>query len=278
MTRPGGDIASLGIESNMKSGSFGITYPLLLRTDSSWILRGNVSWVDELQQTNAAGVDQILSHDRLTSLRIGLTYYGCPSGCIYFDSELSRGLDIASRSASEAVDIPLSRTSGTSQYHHFRVNSSYSFYVLSSYLMKIGLGGQYTDDALLNSEQSTVIGMDRISALTSGAISGDKIWFIRGELNRNFSLSNNFSITPYIYSAMGVAYLNRPTAVENKETAAKSAGVGLQINNFNDYFYFDKNITAKIEYSKTIATDKIEILSDVRLNKHHLMLMLNMAF
>ena len=120
--------------------------------------------------------------------------------------------------------------------------------------------------------------MDKISALTSGAISGDKIWFIRGELNRNFSLSNKFSITPYIYSAMGVAYLNRPTAVENKETAAKSAGVGLQINNFNDYFYFDKNITAKIEYSKTIATDKIEILSDVRLNKHHLMLMLNMAF
>ena len=71
---------------------------------------------------------------------------------------------------------------------------------------------------------------------------------------------------------MGVAYLNRPTAAENKETAAKSLGVGLQFNNFNDYFYFDKNITAKIEYSKTIATDKIEILSDVRLNKHHLML------
>ena len=278
MTRPGGDIASLGIESNMKSGSLGITYPLLLRTDSSWILRGNISWVDELQQTNAAGVDQVLSHDRLTSLRIGLSYYGCPSGCIYFDSELSRGLDIASRSASEAVDIPLSRTSGTSQFHHFRVNSYYSFYVLSSYLMKIGFGGQYTDDALLNSEQSTVIGMDRLSALTSGAISGDKIWYIRGEMNRNFSLSNNFSITPYIYSAMGVAYLNRPTAVENKETAAKSVGVGLQLNNFNDHFNFDKNITAKIEYSKTIATDKIEILSDVRLNKHHLMLMLNMAF
>ena len=144
--------------------------------------------------------------------------------------------------------------------------------------MKIGLGGQYTDDALLNSEQSTVIGMDKISALTSGAISGDKIWYIRGELNRNFSLSNNFSITPYIYSAMGVAYLNSLQPLENKETAAKSAGVGLQINNFNNYFSFDKNITAKIEYSKTIATDKIEILSDVRLNKHHLMLMLNMAF
>ena len=137
---------------------------------------------------------------------------------------------------------------------------------------------KFTDDALLNSEQSSIVGMDRISALTSGAISGDKIWFVRGELSRNLSVLKNISIKPYFYSAVGVAYLNRPTAAENKETAAKSLGVGLQFNNFNDYFYFDKNITAKIEYSKTIATDKIEILSDVRLNKHHLMLMLNMDF
>ena len=278
MTRPGGDIASLGIESNMKSGSLGLTYPLKLTADSSWTLRGNISWTDELQQTNTTGIDQVLSHDRLTSLRLGLSYYGCPRGCFYFDTEVSRGIDIASRSASEATDIPLSRTSGTSQYHHLRVDSSYSFYVLLNYLMKIGFGGQYTDDALLNSEQNSVVGMDRISALTSGAISGDKIWYVRTELSRNFLLLNKISITPYLYSAMGVAYLNRPTAAENKENAAKSVGVGLQLNNFNDYFYFDKDITAKVEYSKTIATDKIEILSDVRLNKHHLMLMLNMNF
>ena len=278
MTRPGGDITSLGIESNMKSGSLGLTYPLKLSANASWTVRGNLTWIDELQQTNTTGVDQVLSHDRLTSLRLGLSYFGCPRGCIYFDSELSRGIDVASRSASEATDTPLSRTSGTSQYHHLRVNSSYSFYILTNYLMKIGLGGQYTEDALLNSEQSTVIGMDRISSLTSGAISGDKIWYIRAEVNRNFLLLKNLSITPYMYSAMGVAYLNRPTAAENKETAAKSVGVGLQINNFNDYFYFDKNITAKVEYSKTIATDKIEVLSDVRLNKHHLMLVLNMDF
>ena len=100
---------------------------------------------------------------------------------------------------------------------------------------------------------------------------------VRGELTE-LSQCKNISINLTLYSAVGVAYLNRPTAAENKETAAKSLGVGLQLNNINDYFYFNKNITAKIEYSKTIATDKIEILSDVRLNKHHLMLMLNMDF
>ena len=279
MTRPGGDIASLGIESNMKSGSLGLTYPLRLRADSTWSLRGTINWIDEIQQTNASGVDTNISHDRLTSLRLGLTYFGCPRGCIYFDTELSRGLDIASRSASEATTgTPLSRTSGTSHYHHLRLNSSYSFYALMDYLIKIGFGGQYTNDGLLNSEQSTIIGMDKISALTSGAISGDKIWYIRGELSRNFSIFKNLTISPYLYSAMGVAYTNKPTAAESKENAAKSAGLGVNINNFNDYFYFDKNITAKVEYSKTIATDKIEILSDVRLNKHHLMLFLNMSF
>ena len=279
MTRPGGDIASLGIESNMKSGSLGLTYPLRLRADSTWSLRGTINWTDEIQQTNASGIDTDISHDRLTSLRLGLTYFGCPRGCLYFDTELSRGLDIASRSASEATTgTPLSRTSGTSHYHHLRLNSSYSFYALTDYLIKIGFGGQYTDDGLLNSEQSTIIGMDKISALTSGAISGDKIWYIRGELSRNFSIFKNLTISPYLYSAMGVAYTNKPTAAESKENAAKSAGLGVNINNFNDYFYFDKNITAKVEYSKTIATDKIEILSDVRLNKHHLMLFLNMSF
>ena len=279
MTRPGGDIASLGIESNMKSGSLGLTYPLRLRADSTWSLRGTINWIDEIQQTNASGIDTDISHDRLTSLRLGLTYFGCSRGCIYFDTELSRGLDIASRSASEATTgTALSRTSGTSHYHHLRLNSSYSFYALTDYLIKIGFGGQYTNDGLLNSEQSTIIGMDKISALTSGAISGDKIWYIRGELSRNFSIFKNLTISPYLYSAMGVAYTNKPTAAESKENAAKSAGLGVNINNFNDYFYFDKNITAKVEYSKTIATDKIEILSDVRLNKHHLMLFLNMSF
>ena len=62
MTRPGGDIASLGIESNMKSGSFGITYPLILREDLSWTFRGNISRIDELQQTNTTGVDLSLIH------------------------------------------------------------------------------------------------------------------------------------------------------------------------------------------------------------------------
>ena len=57
---------------------------------------------------------------------------------------------------------------------------------------------------------------------------------------------------------MGVAYINRPTAAENKETAAKSAGFGLQINNFNNYFYFDKDVTAKLNTQKQSLLIKLK--------------------
>ena len=279
MTRPGGDVRSLSLESNMKSGNFSLSYPLLLTARNTWSIRGSLGWTDEIQQTNSTGIDQEISHDRLTSIRGGLTYFGCGFGCLTFDTQISRGLEIASRSASEATTgTPLSRTSGTSTYTHLRLNSSYSFAPLEKYLLKFIVGGQYTDDGLLNSEQTTIVGLDRISSLTSGAISGDKIWFLRSELTRNFNITKHINLSPYLYSAMGVSYLNKPTVAENKETAAKSIGGGIIFNNFNSILSFDKNISAKLEYSQTIATDKIEKLSDVRLNKQHLLLILNMYF
>ena len=279
MTRPGGDVRSLSLESNMKSGNFTLSYPLLLSARNAWSIRGSLGWIDEIQQTNSTGIDQEISHDRLTSIRGGLTYFGCGFGCLTFDSQISRGLEIASRSASEATTgTPLSRTSGTSTYTHFRLNSSYSFVPFEKYSLKFIAGGQYTDDGLLNSEQTTIVGLDRISSLTSGAISGDKVWFLRSELTRSFNITKQINLSPYLYSAMGVAYLNKPTEAENKETAAKSIGGGIIFNNFNNILSFDKNISAKLEYSKTIATDKIEELSDVRLNKQHLLLILSMYF
>ncbi len=280
MTRPGEDLASLGIESNNKSASFSFSYPLVLRTDKSWTLKVGVDWSDEIQQTNLSGVDEPLSHDRLASLRLGLIYAGCSAngGCTNFNGQISRGLDIASRSASEVgLGTPLSRTSGTSMFNHAQLDFSHSLSVLNNYSLRLSGGGQYTDDGLLNSEQSTIIGPEKISALTSGSISGDKTWYARCQLNKPVNLSNKLSFSPYVYSAIGVAYLNKATATENKQTAAKSIGLGIEFTGEDNYF-FDKNIIGKIEYSKNWATKKIEDLSDIRLNKQHLFVSLAMNF
>ena len=277
-TSPGEEVKSLGLEANMKSATFNFSYPLVLNSNKSWFLRGTINWADEIQHTSINGFDEDLSHDRLTSLRVGLSYNGCGRGCAGFNAEISRGIEIASRSASEVGEgTPLSRASATSTYTHMKVDTSYSIFPIENLLLKVKAGGQYTDDGLLNSEQATVIGSDRISSLSSGAISGDKIWYIRGQANKEVPLTKKLNLSPYVYSAMGVAYLNKPTATENKETAAKSIGLGLELSSLDEYF-FDKTITAKAEVSKTWATQRIEDLSDVRLRKHQAVVSLAMSF
>ena len=192
--------------------------------------------------------------------------------------EISRGLDLISRSSSEVGEgTPLSRATATSSYHHMKVNASYSFYPYKDIFFALNGGGQYTDDPLLNSEQSTIVGEDKISGLTSGAISGDKTWYLRAQVDKEVRFTETLSLSPYIYSAMGVAYLNRPTATEEKETAAKSIGIGIKFQAYDKYF-FDKSITAKAEITKTWATGFVEEVSDVRLNKEQVLLSLAMTF
>ena len=278
MTRPGVDLQALGLEANMKSATLTTSYPFILEKNRLWTARATINWADEIQQTNISGEDEPLSHDRLTSLRLGVNYSGCPKGCATFDAEISRGLAIASRSASDSArGTPLSRTSGTSTYTHFNVDASYSDNFYRNIQAKVNFGGQYTDDGLLNSEQASIVGEDKISSLTAGAISGDKVWYIRGQLNYPKQLSKNLLFTPYLYSAMGVGFLNKATATENKQSTAKSVGLGLNISG-NDKYVFDKNISTKIEFSKTWATKRMEDVSDVRLNKHHALVKMAMTF
>jgi hypothetical protein len=58
---------------------------------------------------------------------------------------------------------------------------------------------------------------------------------------------------------------------------AKSVGFGLEFRG-NDEYFFDKSITAKIELSKNWGTSNLEDVSEVRLNKHHLLVNMAMRF
>ena len=65
--------------------------------------------------------------------------------------------------------------------------------------------------------------------------------------------------------------------MENRATAAKSIGLGVKVDSIDEYF-FNKNISAKVEISKNWATGVLEDVSDVRLNKQHLLVNLAMTF
>ena len=278
MTRPGGDAIDLGLEANMKSATATISYPLVYKRDKAVFFRGTLGWSDEIQQTNISGEDQDLSHDRISALRFGVSLNRCLTGCLGIDLQFSRGIDIAARSQGDVGEgTPLSRSSGKNNFTHFKLDTTYAVALDKNVEFNVNTGGQISLDDLLNSEQSGITGPDKLSGFTSGSISGDENWYFRGQLNYKNKLSNDLMLTPYVYGAAGVSYTLTPTAAENRATAAKAIGVGLKVSGTDKYF-FDKNISAKIEYSKNWATGVIEDVSDVRLNKQHLLVNLAMNF
>ena len=278
MTRPGGDATDLGLEANMKSATATASYPLVYKRDKAVFFRGTLGWTDEIQQTNISGEDQDLSHDRITALRLGVSINRCLTGCLGIDFQFSRGIDIASRSQGDVgKGTPLSRSSGKNNFSHFNLDTTYAVALDKDLEFNINTGGQLSLDDLLNSEQSSITGPDKLSGFTSGSISGDESWYFRGQLNYKKKLSNKLSLTPYVYGATGVSYTLTPTATENRATAARSIGLGLKVDGIDSYF-FDKNISAKVEYSKNWATGVLEDVSDVRLNKQHLLVNLAMNF
>ena len=278
MTRPGGDASSLALEANMKSASGTISYPLYYERDTAVFMRASINWTDEIQHTNLSGEDQDLSHDRVTAFRFGTSINKCSYGCIGVDFQFSRGIDLGARSQSETGNgTPLSRSAGKNNFTHFALNTNYRFSPIENYEVKLTSGGQYAMNDLLNSEQSTITGINKLSGFTSGSISGDESWYVRGQVNRNHYLTNEIKVSPYIYGAAGVAYTLTPTAVEDRATVAKSIGLGMELSGADKYF-FNKRVSARVEYSKNWATGKLEDLSDVRLNKQHLLVSMAMTF
>ena len=97
------------------------------------------------------------------------------------------------------------------------------------------------------------------------------------QLNREYKLSEDLIISPYIYTAGGTAYLNQPSATERSATSAKAIGMGLEFSSGDEYF-FDKRVSAKVELSKNWATTNIEDVSDTRLNRQQLLVTMAMRF
>ena len=278
MTRPGGDIEELALEANMKSASATVSYPIIYQRNAALFSRASINWTDEVQHTSASGTDEDLTHDRITSMRFGASFNGCFIGCLGMDAEISKGIELGARSNSQVGNgTPLSRASATTNFTHFRFNANYTVSPHENYVFKLNGGGQYTLNDLLNSEQTGITGENRLSGFSSGSMSGDEAWYVRGQLNRNIHFGKSIVISPYVYSAAGVAYINQPTSTERAATAAKALGFGLEVSG-GDNFFFDKSISGKVELSKNWATSNFEDVSDVRLNKRQMFVRLSMSF
>jgi len=96
-------------------------------------------------------------------------------------------------------------------------------------------------------------------------------------VNRNISLANNLSISPYLYSATGKAYISNPTASERSSSYARAIGIGLEFGGEDTYF-INKSVNGKFEFSKNWASSDLERTYDTRFSNNQMFLKLAMNF
>ena len=279
MTRPGGEVKDLGLEANMKSASINVSYPLKYKRDLVILARSSVNWIDEIQHTNAGGVDEEISHDRITSLKVGVGMNRCTEFCLSLDTEISKGIKLGSRTRKDVgPGTPLSRGAADVDFSHLRFLAAYKANFLKDYLISVNTGGQYSfSGSVLNSEQMGIAGDEKLSGLASGGVSGDEAWYIRAQVSRNMSLANNLFISPYLYTATGKAYISNPTASEKSSSYARAVGIGLEFGGEDTYF-IDKSVTGKFEFSKNWASSDLERTYDTRFSNNQMFLKLAMNF
>ncbi len=279
MTRPGEDVESLGLEANMKSASVNISYPIEYKRDLAVLSRFSLNWIDEIQHTNASGLDEEISHDRITSIKAGIGFNRCKSFCLSLDTEITKGLRIGSRSKKDSNNgTPLSRGAADVDFSHINASANYKGIAFDKFQTSLSVGGQYSfSGSLLNSEQMGIAGESKLSGLASGAVSGDEAWFARAQVNRNVNLNGNLSISPYLYAASGKAYLSDPTSSELSKTTANAIGMGIEFSG-PDNFLLEKSVTGKFEFSKNWASSTIEKTHDTRLNNNQMFLKVSLNF
>ena len=279
MTRPGGEVKDLGLEANMKSASVNVSYPLKYKRDLVILARSSVNWIDEIQHTNAGGIDEEISHDRITSLKVGVGMNRCTEFCLSIDTEISKGIKLGSRTRGDVgFGTPLSREAADVDFSHLRFSAAYKANFFKNYLISVNTGGQYSfSGSVLNSEQMGIAGDEKLSGLASGGVSGDEAWYVRAQVNRNISLANNLSISPYLYSATGKAYISNPTASERSSSYARAIGIGLEFGGEDTYF-INKSVNGKFEFSKNWASSDLERTYDTRFSNNQMFLKLAMNF
>lgn len=231
-SRPHVAPGALRSEDHFERFALRASYPLVLTRSRTLAVKVAYEHID--QTSSAVEFDFDLSHDRYSVLRGGietaaLTPWGASVMAAF---TVSRGL--GGRSAAEVAefDAPLSRQGASPVFSKLLAEARYVQPLPEGLQLSLSARGQSPfGDPLLKPEQLSLDSADILSGFASGTFSVDSGVVGRIELSRafDFRLDGIASVvTPYVFAAAGRGWLEQPTEVERKSTAAQSLGGGVR--------------------------------------------------
>jgi hemolysin activation/secretion protein len=199
----------------------------------------------------------VLSHDRLTVLRAGLTLRGLlwTGASAAGDVTVSHGIGALGARGAAALagsSDPTSRGSDP-QFTRFELRATAQQVLpLASTLSVTGRAQASFGTIVPNSETFDLTGMDSLSSFTAGQLSADGGVLIRGELGHAITARTTrlrWVATPYLFTAAG--HLHFVGDDSRSSTEARSYGIGMHVAGAG--FPLGAQPTATIEYGHSHA-------------------------
>jgi hemolysin activation/secretion protein len=241
-TRPGGDLATLGLKGDALDLIVSATYPIIRRQERNLGVSGGFEYVDE--RTNAPG--GVLVDDRLRVLfaRAHADANGVWLGHAWdagLDLEVRKGLDILN--ASELGETALSHVGANPDAFVQRIGGHASFH--AGPLVEVYVAGtaQNADSPTLSFEQLAIGNLTFGRGYDPSAVAGDRGVAGSVELRLGpFSLSPGLTVGGYTFFDAAYAKFIDPTG---SAVTVRSVGAGLRAS-------FREMYDADIMYAKPL--------------------------
>lgn len=231
------DVDYFPTQSSFDRQSLRFAYPFIRSRDVN--VTGQFALDRQHDTQSLIGAGQIYD-DQLTVLRFGGNMSKIHEGGASTDFGLmfSRGIDALGASVAGDPGYAPSRSQADAVFT--KLSGSFSHRRSLSEEMALSVFGRFQSsfgDALLTSEQFSLVGPSELSAFDSGDIRGDSGWVARAELSTQRQI--NFGKTPvltspYLFAGAGQAITENPTIYEQKRVNAYVYGLGVDLFELND--------------------------------------------
>ena len=219
-------------EDHFERFAFRASYPVILTRSRTLTVKAAYEHI--AQTSTAVDFAFDLSRDRYSVLRGGVEAAALTPWGASVTGALTLSQGIGGRSEADAAnsDVPLSRQGAGPVFSKILAEAGYIQPLPEGFQLSLsGRGQSALGDPLLKPEQLSLDTADILSGFPSGTFVVDSGIVGRIELSRPFGFGLpgvSAVVTPYVFAAAGRGWLEQPTAVERKSTAAQSLGVGVR--------------------------------------------------
>ncbi|TNE64752.1 MAG: ShlB/FhaC/HecB family hemolysin secretion/activation protein [Alphaproteobacteria bacterium] len=224
-SKPGASLAELEIDSKSNSGNVSLSYPVIRTRAKSLYVQAGL----DIRDTRTDILGDPFTRDKVRKATLGATldFIDGMNGINLVNVELGKGLDILGGKETGAPNM--SRPDAQSDFLKVNVSAMRLQRIVPRVSLLLDVTGQYTDYALVASEEIALGGSQYGRAFDPSEISGDRGIAGRAELRYDGTTDNKWLNRYQVYSFIDYGTVWDRTDSGNRSISLGSVGAGMRL-------------------------------------------------